>query len=80
MEAETARSRFRLEEGVREERFVRRRVSGERPTLKDVGGLGGWFSEEEGEGRRAVMVRQVPMWVGGVSEWRGGGCFGREKE
>ena len=52
MEAETARSRFRGEDVVRVERDVRRSVSGERPTLNDVG--------EEG-GSRAVMVRQVPL-------------------
>ena len=46
VEGWTLRSRFTREEGVeeeevrREEREVRRRVSGERPTLKDVGGEG----------------------------------------
>ena len=37
-EAATARSRLTCEETVREPRFVRRRVSGERPTLK----VSGW--------------------------------------
>ena len=50
--AETARSRFSGEDCVREERFVRRRVSGEMPTLKEVGDWGG---------SRAVIVRQVPF-------------------
>ena len=49
--AETARSRFSGEECVRDERLVRRRVSGDMPTLKEVGALGG---------SRAVIVRQVP--------------------
>ena len=42
-----ARSRFRGEERVREPRFVRRRVSGETPTVKWVG-------------VKVVMVRHVP--------------------
>lgn len=47
VEAETARSRFRGLEVVREPRLVRRRVSGETPTLKCVG-------------VKWVIVRQVP--------------------
>lgn len=50
--AASARSRFtREEEGVREPRFVRRRVSGETPTVK-VG---------VGVGEKEVRVRQVPF-------------------
>ena len=52
VEADTARSRFTGEEVVRVDREVRRRVSGDRPTLKDMGDEGGF---------RAVMVRQVPL-------------------
>lgn len=56
--AETARSRFTLEFSFRLPRFVRRRVSGETPTLKVVG-------------VKEVIVRHVPgresavvLWVG----------------
>ena len=48
MLALTARSRFTLEDVVREPRFVRRRVSGEMPTTKEVG-------------VKEVTVRQVPL-------------------
>ena len=65
VEAETARSRFTGEEGERAPRFVRRRVSGDTPTLKEVG-------------VKEVRVRQVPaddlvgcggFGIGGM-EWR----------
>lgn len=57
----TARSRFTGEEGAREPRLVRRRVSGDTPTVKWVG-------------VKAVMVRHVPgVWGDGLAE--GGGMF-----
>ena len=56
VEAETARSRFTEEEAEREPRFVRRRVSGETPTVKWVGVV-----VEVSSAVSEVMVRQVPF-------------------
>lgn len=57
----TARSRFTAEEAEREPRLVRRRVSGDTPTVK-------WVRV------KVVMVRHVPgVWEYGLAS--GGGCF-----
>lgn len=50
VDAKTARSRFTGEEAVKEPRFVRRRVSGATPTVK-----------EPVLGVKLVTVRQVPF-------------------
>ena len=51
----TARSRFMGEDCVREPRFVRRRVSGDTPTVN-------W------EGVKEVMVRHVPGLANGLAD------------
>lgn len=65
MLALTARSRFTREEVDRLPRFVRRRVSGEMPTVKEVG-------------VKEVMVRQVPLMLMLSPRWASSRMEGQE--
>ena len=64
-EAETARSRLTREVRAREPRLVRRKVSGDTPTLKS-------------SGVKEVTVKHVPLWLN-ASEIGFHGCRPRGK-